>query len=74
MASTSKNISFENIHDSEKILQLISEYDELESESDIDDNDADPNYEIIEHDTSSEQEAESTDEFIQVNESSEDEL
>lgn len=74
MASSSKNNSFDNIRGSEQILQLLSEYDELESESDIDDTNADANYEVSEHDTSSEQEANSNDEFIQVNESSEDEI
>jgi len=38
-----KNNSFDNIRGSEQISQLLSEYDELESESDIDDTDADAN-------------------------------
>lgn len=37
MAPSLKNNSFDNIRGSEQILQLLSEYDELENESDIDD-------------------------------------
>jgi len=55
MASSSKSNSFDNMWGSKQILQLLSEYDELESESDIDDTNADVNYEVSKHDTSSEQ-------------------